>query len=128
MKQFNLEQAKAGKAVVDHEGTPMKIVCFDAPGNYPIIAVYDSEDLLEMSLACRFTLEGEGDAMTPEGFDLFMAPEPSVGFLVILKQGGKRVAFPDIMTSQAEVEAALVALKATPGTEVLGVIGMAFEG
>ena len=37
MRKFNLEEAKAGKAVVTRTGRPVRILCFDAKGSDPIV-------------------------------------------------------------------------------------------
>lgn len=46
MKQFNLEQAKAGKPVCTRNGLKVRIVCFDVKCNddYPILALIDNTD------------------------------------------------------------------------------------
>ena len=43
MKPFNLEEAKAGKLVCSREGMPARIICFDAKGQFPIIALIEKE-------------------------------------------------------------------------------------
>lgn len=39
MKEFNLEEAKAGKLVCVDNGEKARIICFDAHSEYPIIAL-----------------------------------------------------------------------------------------
>ena len=39
MKPFNLEEAKAGKPVCTRDGRKARIICFDAKGEHPIIAL-----------------------------------------------------------------------------------------
>lgn len=44
LKPFNLEEAKAGKAVCTREGKPVRILCFDLRGSdYPVIAAVLSD-------------------------------------------------------------------------------------
>ena len=40
-KPFDLKQAKAGAKVVTRDGRPARIICWDAVGKYPIIALLD---------------------------------------------------------------------------------------
>lgn len=41
MKEFNLEEAKAGKPICTRDGKDARIVCFDAKGCSPITALVD---------------------------------------------------------------------------------------
>lgn len=72
MKEFNLEEAKAGKPVINNHGLPARIVCFDRcyninPG-FPILALVDSDG----DELCRtYSLEGIGS----NGDKLMMKPE-----------------------------------------------------
>lgn len=72
MKKFNLEEAKAGKPVINNHGLPARIVCFDRhykPNEgYPILALVDSNG----DEICRsYSLEGIGS----NGDELMMKPE-----------------------------------------------------
>lgn len=72
MKKFNLEEAKAGKPVINNHGLPARIVCFDRRDNtrpgYPILALVDSNG----GEICRsYSLEGIGS----NGDELMMKPE-----------------------------------------------------
>lgn len=72
MKKFDLEEAKAGKPVVNNHGLPARIVCFDRrykPNEgYPILALVDSNG----DEICRsYSLEGIGS----NGDELMMKPE-----------------------------------------------------
>ena len=44
MREFNLEEAKAGKEVCDRMGNDIRIVCFDAKGSNPIIGLSTEVD------------------------------------------------------------------------------------
>ena len=41
MKEFNLEEAKAGKPVCMMDGSKVRILCFDAKCDFPIIALIE---------------------------------------------------------------------------------------
>ena len=41
MKEFDLEQAKAGKPVCTRDGRNARIICFDGKGDQPIIALVE---------------------------------------------------------------------------------------
>ena len=57
MKQFNLQQAKAGAPVCTREGKDVRIVCFDAKrGNEPIIALIQERNGCESII--HYTIEG----------------------------------------------------------------------
>ena len=43
LKPFNLEAAKAGKPVYSRDGRKARIICFDAKGKQPIIALFERE-------------------------------------------------------------------------------------
>lgn len=42
MKPFDLEKAKAGAEVCTRDGRKVRIICTDAKGNYPIVALVSS--------------------------------------------------------------------------------------
>lgn len=42
LKPFNLEEAKAGKPVCTRDGRKARIICFDAKGDYPIVALIET--------------------------------------------------------------------------------------
>lgn len=72
MKKFNLEEAKAGKPVVNNHGLPARIVCFDRhydtrPG-YPILALVMSNG---DEIVRAYSLEGIG----ANGDELMMEPD-----------------------------------------------------
>lgn len=72
MRKFNLEEAKAGKPVINNHGMLARIVCFDRRYNikpgFPILALVDSNG----DELCRtYSLEGIGS----NGDELMMKPE-----------------------------------------------------
>lgn len=81
LKIFNLEAAKAGKPVCTRDGRKVRIICFDAEGNKPLI-VLSKIDGKEVIL--RYTEKGRSDnfhSPTPREDDLMMLPEKMEGWV-----------------------------------------------
>lgn len=81
-KPFDLEKAKAGAPVVcerhpSRNHVPARILCFDALGQNPIVALVANEDG-ETETAVRLNLSGISAYYT-----LFMAPVKRTGWIVI---------------------------------------------
>ena len=75
MKQFSLEEyiANPSRKVVTREGRSARIICTDAKGKHPIIALIDGKDGSEVI----YSFNGDGRAVkgTHSQDDLFFAPE-----------------------------------------------------
>jgi hypothetical protein len=88
MKEFDLERAKAGDPVIQRNGLPARIVCFDVKNdNYPLIVVR-TEDIGEESFS-SYTESGKlwlGDDKSHR--DLFMAPQKITYWYNLYKVGG----------------------------------------
>lgn len=73
MKPFDLEAAKADKPVYTRDGRKARIICFDANGEYPLIALItldnDAEDIK------RYTVGGRYYGSSESNSDLMMLPE-----------------------------------------------------
>ena len=85
MKQFNLEEylKNPSKKVVTKEGKTIKrILCTDARGNYPIVALID-EGLYDNALS--YTKDGKLYAGESKVYDLFFASEKYEGWLNIYR-------------------------------------------
>lgn len=56
MKDFNINLAKGGSPVCTRDGKPVRIVCYNADGQYPIVALvkYAAGEKAE-----RYTVEGK---------------------------------------------------------------------
>lgn len=83
MKEFNLQEAKAGKPVCTRDGRNARIICFDAKREYcPIVALIEDGDKEFIASYCA-----DGRFMHKHLFehcvDLFMAPEKHVGWVNI---------------------------------------------
>jgi len=73
LKPFNLEEAKAGKRVVDRLGRPQRILAFDLNcEEYPIAATMLSTNYETVT---TFSVKGFSVVGTVNDSNLFMAPE-----------------------------------------------------
>lgn len=83
MKEFNLEEAKAGKAVSTRNGRPARIICFDRKHNYyPIVALLTKSDGCEEYIS--YTIDGRfSDNSTKDSYDLMMVGEKKEGWINI---------------------------------------------
>lgn len=87
MKQFNLEEylANPSRRVVTRDGDNVRIICTDARGDYPIIALaenpYEVRDIIH-----SYTKEGYFYVSeNPCPFDLSFAPEKKKGWVNIYR-------------------------------------------
>lgn len=82
LKPFDLEKAKAGKPVCTRDGRKARIICFDAKGDKPIIA------LVEMGTAetpNNYPIDGKAVSAKETSCDLMMLPEKHEGWVNICK-------------------------------------------
>ena len=86
MKEFNLEAAKAGAKVCTRDGREVRIICFDAKSEYPILALIMCGDGKEY----LYTYAIDGYAIDVAGFtaDLFMSPTKHEGWVNIYREYG----------------------------------------
>ena len=85
MKAFSLEEylKNPSKKVVTKEGKTIKrILCTDARGNYPIVALID-EGLYDNALS--YTKDGKLYAGETNLYDLFFAPEKREGWVNVYR-------------------------------------------
>lgn len=73
MKPFNIEEAKAGAAVITQEGHPVRVLCFDRTTRYgrhlvALVAIDGHDHLRE------YYPSGKGFSHKACSYDLFMAP------------------------------------------------------
>lgn len=78
LKEFDLEAAKAGKPVCTRDGRKARIICFDAKGKMPIIALITNdkgdENLYRYhNSGSNFNFKGDSDLM--------MSPEKKEGWI-----------------------------------------------
>lgn len=83
LKEFNLEEAKAGKPVCTRDGRKARIICFDLNNkNFPIVAIIncDTEEN-----AYQYDIDGVCDEHD-NNLNLMMLPEKKEGWIIIHKE------------------------------------------
>ena len=83
LKEFDLEAAKAGKSVCTRDGRKARIICFDAKGDRPIIA------LVEMGTAetpNNYPIDGKAVSAKETSCDLMMLPEKKEGWVNVYRE------------------------------------------
>lgn len=83
MKPFNLEEAKAGKPVCTLDGKDVRIICFDAAGDFPIVGLVTVDNDPNIESAAHFCINGKYFSDGREyASNLFMKSEikKSVGY------------------------------------------------
>lgn len=81
MKEFNLEQAKAGHPVCTMDGHKARIIAFDMQCSTPIVAIIEKDDKSEE--VATYYSNGEYDTMGRSGIDLMMASVKHEGWVNI---------------------------------------------
>ena len=88
MKPFDLKAAKAGKPVCTRDGRKARIICFDAKGDYPIVALI--ERLTEngnIEGVEQYTIDGHCTTAISECYgDLMMLSEKKEGWVNVDKR------------------------------------------
>lgn len=85
LKPFNLETAKAGGEVVNRLGEKVRLLCYDAAGEYPIIGLtYSYNEETPDSFTCSGRFLGEDNT---DERDLFMKPIKQEGWINIYSNG-----------------------------------------
>lgn len=87
MKEFNLEEAKAGKPVQTRDGRKARILAYDTKNDFPIVAAIQDLNLGKEQLRA-YTLKGEYWEGHLDDLDLVMAAE-QVWFNVYKCQDGE---------------------------------------
>ena len=92
MKPFNLEEylTNPSKKVVTREGKPARIICTDARGEYPVIALIEHyQETLDVTFS--FTKDGKWCTDgTNSNKDLFFALEKHEGWTNVYEEGTNR--------------------------------------
>ena len=78
MRKFNLEEAKAGKPVVTRTGRPVRILCWDAKGSDPIVALIDLDTTSHVIQCNESGIFWDGKESDQ---DLFMKSEKKEGYI-----------------------------------------------
>lgn len=106
MKQFNLEEylKNPTKKVITRDGNSVRILCTDAKGNFPIIALVKtyngSETVLRLKENGRFYNDTENSS------DLFFAPEKKEGWINLYKINSTISPGPRAYDTKKEAESA----------------------
>ena len=106
MKQFNLEEylTNPNKKVITRDGNSVRILCTDAKGNFPIIALVKtyngSETVLRLKENGRFYNDTENSS------DLFFAPEKKSGWINLYKINSTISPGPRAYDTKEEAESA----------------------
>ena len=81
LKPFDIQKAREGKPVCTRDGRKARIICFDAKGTFPIIALVDEN---AEEYAFSYTEDGKFSAETAiSNKDLMMLPEKKKGWVNI---------------------------------------------
>ena len=89
LKPFDIQKAKEGKPVCTRDGRKARIICFDAKGTYPIIALVPDPDIEGEEIPFCYTNDGFYNNPDYESnHDLMMLPEKKEGWVNIYNDGG----------------------------------------
>ena len=104
MKPFNLEEYLKNPSlkIVTREGKDARIICTDAKGNFPIIALVEIYNDNETVL--RFKENGRFYNDTENSSDLFFAPIKKEGWVNMYKTRSEGVQIGQIYSSKEEAE------------------------
>ena len=85
MKKFNIKEYLANplRKVVTRDGHPARILCTDAKGTYPVVAIFDIDD--EEDSVGKFKKDGMYNENEISPFDLFFAPERKEGWVNVYR-------------------------------------------
>ena len=104
MKQFNLQEylKNPDRHIVTRDGKDAKIICTDAKGNFPIIALVETyngnETVLRLKENGRFYNDTENSS------DLFFAPIKKEGWVNVYKTRSGAAQIGQIYSSKKEAE------------------------
>ena len=106
MKQFNLEEylKNPSKKVITRDGSSVRIVCTNAKGNCPIIALLETYNGTEAVL--RLKENGHFYNDTEDSRDLFFAPVKKSGWINLYKINSTISPGPRAYDTKEEAESA----------------------
>ena len=117
MKPFNLEEyiANPNKKLITRDGRKVtRILCTDAKGSFPIIALIETYNNSEYPYT--FTKEGKDSPGITHSNDLFFAPEKHEGWINVYKWGENYRYTGDVFSSK---EKALMGVKGCDGVATI---------
>lgn len=106
MKQFNLEEylKNPTKKVITRNGRSARIICTDAKGNFPIIALVETYNGAETVI--RLNENGHFYNDTEDYHDLFFAPVKKSGWINLYKMNSIISPGPRVYDTKEEAESA----------------------
>ena len=106
MKQFNLEEylKNPTKKVITRDGNSVRILCTDAKGNFPIIALVETYNGNETVL--RLKENGRFYNDTENSRDLFFAPVKKEGWINLYRMNSMISPGPRAYDTKEEAESA----------------------
>ena len=86
MKQFSLKEhlANPSRKVVTRDGRPARIICTNTKGNYPVVALVETDD---REITYDFNAEGKYLVGDEDDRDLFFVSEKREGWVNIYRNG-----------------------------------------
>ena len=106
MKQFNLAEylKNPERKIVTRDGRPVKrILCVDAKGDYPIVALIKSTDEKE-EYPIRYTVDGRYSPQYEKQLDLFFVPEKYERWTNVYYRSKEDIYFGEIYSSEKEAK------------------------
>ena len=106
MKQFNLAEylKNPERKIVTRDGRKVKrILCVDAMGDYPIVALIKSKDEKE-EYPLRYTVNGKYSLHYEKSVDLFFVPEKYERWINVYKESKEDIYFGDLYSSEKEAK------------------------
>ena len=106
MKQFSLAEylKNPERKIVTRDGRPVKrILCVDAKGDYPIVALIKSTDEKE-EYPLRYTVDGRYSPHYEKQLDLFFVPEKYERWTNVYHGSKEDIHFGDIYSSEKEAK------------------------
>ena len=106
MKQFNLAEylKNPERKIVTRDGRSVKrILCVDAKGDYPIVALIKSKDEKE-EYPFRYTVNGQFSPYYEKQADLFFVPEKYERWVNVYKESKEDIYFGDLYSSEKEAK------------------------
>ena len=102
MKPFNLEEYLKNplRKVVTRDGRNVRIICTNAKGNFPIIALVETHN--DTEVAIRLSEDGHFYNYAEDSSDLFFATEKHEGWINIYKYGSKYITSEIIYTKKED--------------------------
>ena len=87
LKPFDIQKAKEGKPVCTRDGRKARIICFDAKGTHPIIALVSDPDIEGAEIPFCYTNDGfYNNPNCESNHDLMMLPEKKEGWVNVYKE------------------------------------------